>query len=139
MSRDAVIRAAKLSRRPNVSQSTRRDGALAPMAMREREGICFMTCNLLRLVLVQLIYYASIAFAIVYVSIWLQDNYEGRECFSDDNPCMEGLSVCVVDNGHHHASPSSTHKRHGLRNQSLLIRGLPWFHSAVPLLPLSLI
>jgi len=45
-------------------------------------------------------YIACWWFAIYFGSDWMQDNYEGRECYYDDNPCMEGLSLCVVDGKH---------------------------------------
>ena len=58
-----------------------------------------MLLRLARLLFVQLAYYAAIAGAIIYLSYWLEQNYEGRLCYYDDNPCMGGLSFCVVEEG----------------------------------------
>ena len=56
-----------------------------------------MRLRLARLLFVQFAYYAAIAGTVVYWSTWLEQNYEGRVCYYDDNPCMGGLSFCVVN------------------------------------------
>lgn len=53
-----------------------------------------------RLIFMQAAYFAAVISLVIFLSIYLESNYEGRQCFFDDDPCTQGLSVCIVKEGH---------------------------------------